>query len=293
MQLAAERDAQKHVPARSRATRMIAVSGLFALSATGMSVLGAGSASAKVLPASPCSDAIQTALPGQVVTLVDDPPTAPTALPTLLNALSPPTGTQVISVITPVGTCNVQIAPLPPVQKITPTPTPTGSGSAPTGNPGTGVPTSGSAPKASPTSAPAAPAPARAASAPASGPAPAAAPAPGQSTGPTSYGHVPRYTYGDLTSVPAGGAGFALDQAPLTPPGFDFSTLGALSTPTAAAAAQLIPTARKVSNASEVTALPSPMTTAPVPMETVLATLLLALTTATLVRKWVLRGTAS
>lgn len=137
----------------------------------------------------------------------------------------------------------------------------------------------------------------------------------------SSYGSVPRYTYNDLTSVPAGGAGFSVGVAPVLPPasltGYGLSAassvaasrpapvrtpqLGLLqapatsnapttSAPTSSAPATESPTVRPASGMSEVTALPvSSDSRSQVPAEAVLAALLLALTTAALLRTWVLR----
>lgn len=127
----------------------------------------------------------------------------------------------------------------------------------------------------------------------------------------------PQYTYGDLTSVPAGGTGYSVGVAPVLPPallsGYGLpsvatSAVPGVSTPLAAPAPQFgvlgapasstpateSPEVTPISGMSEVTALPAvPDTTSSVPAAAVLAALMLSLTTAALVRTWVLRRGAS
>jgi len=123
----------------------------------------------------------------------------------------------------------------------------------------------------------------------------------------TGYGHAPKADYSDITSVPAGGAGFSVGVAPTMPPksltGYGLPSalgkaptmapqFGLLAAPPAAAAAVPAPTsaAAVLPMMSEVTALPTaPNTSTRVPAEAVIAALLLSLTTAALVRTWVLR----
>ncbi len=148
-----------------------------------------------------------------------------------------------------------------------------------------------------------------------------AAPAPQQAPPApvTSYGHIPRYTSNDLTSVPAGGAVFSVNAAPVPPqsltgyglpstapipapapvlprqgapgpPALAAPQVGAVSAPPPVAHS---PAERPVSGMSEVTAFPAASASrSQVPASAVLAALLLSLTTAALVRTWILSGAA-
>lgn len=148
-----------------------------------------------------------------------------------------------------------------------------------------------------------------------------AAPAPQQAPPApvTSYGHIPRYTSNDLTSVPAGGAGFSVNAAPVPPQsltGYGLSSTAPIPAPApvlprqgapgppALAAPQVgavsapppvahSPAERPVSGMSAVTAFPAASASrSQVPASAVLAALLLSLTTAALVRTWILSGAA-
>ncbi|MGZ4588477.1 MAG: hypothetical protein ACXVX9_11825 [Mycobacteriaceae bacterium] len=294
---------------RPHAPRATAIAGLVGLCATGLAVLGAGSASAA--PTGPpdlvlnsCNTATQAA-PGQRVTLTAQALLAP--ITTDLNAI-PLLGPITLGLLTPV----LSAVPLPPFT-VQSTPGPQQFSGVDIANqlvsslklllpPGTEgqVRTSVSngckvdvnvvAPAAAPT--------------PAHGlapvPAPAGVPLPGSAAtalpvAPSSglyapignFGYAPEHTYSALTSIPTeGAAAFSTDFAPLPAPapGVDSSSTSvagvALSTPT-------------ISGMNQVTALPAPPASSRVPVQDVLAALLLALTTATLVRTWVLRPPAA
>lgn len=297
---------------RPHAPRATAIAGLVGLCATGLAVLGAGSASAA--PTGPpdlvlnsCNTATQAA-PGQRVTLTAQALLAP--ITTDLNAI-PLLGPITLGLLTPV----LSAVPLPPFT-VQSTPGPQQFSGVDIANqlvsslklllpPGTEgqVRTSvGNGCKVDVNVVAPAPAPA-AAPTPAHGlapvPAPAGVPLSGSAAtalpvAPLSglyapignYGNVPEHTYSALTSVPTEGAvGFSTDFAPLPAPapGLDSSSTSvagvALSTPT-------------ISGMNQVTALPAPPATSRVPVQDVLAALLLALTTAALVRTWVLRPQA-
>ena len=319
---------------RRAGCRTVAVSGLVAMCATGFSVLGAGSAGAAPtdIPLDGCNTAVQ-ANPGDRLVVTAKTVLAPQLAglgatpvvgPPLVAALSPALSSMTVgSLPVPKGATSISgseiakqiVAALPPVI------------------PPVGVEAVRSAianacqititpPKA------ATPAPANLAPPVAAGQAPAAGPVPSVGTNPpgsnmapgpgsapstppvTSYGHVPRYSYGDLTSVSAGGAGFPVSVAPTLPapslsgyglPSLPNRGVPGLTTPfttppqlppfgTFGAPATQSPAVQPVSGMSEVTALPAAPDTRPqVPAEAVLAALMLSLTAAVLVRTWVLR----
>ncbi|MGZ4553237.1 MAG: hypothetical protein ACXVGN_06935, partial [Mycobacteriaceae bacterium] len=138
-----------------------------------------------------------------------------------------------------------------------------------------------------------------------------------QATAAAGSREAPQYTYGDLTSVPAGGTGYSVGVAPVLPPallsGYGLPSVatsavpgvgtplavpapqfGVLGAPASSTPATESPEVTPISGMSEVTALPAvPDTTSRVPAAAVLAALLLSLTTAALVRTWVLRRSAS
>ncbi|MGZ4524285.1 MAG: hypothetical protein ACXVXI_05155 [Mycobacteriaceae bacterium] len=286
---------------RPRTTRMLAVSGMLTLCATGVSVLGASSASAApAVPAGPpdmvlnsCNTTAQAA-PGQRVTLTAQALLAP--ITTDLNAI-PIVGPVTLSLLTPVLTA----VPLP-MFTVEPTAVSPNSqqitgatiadqlvssaklllppGSEPQVRKSVGdgckvdvtivKPPAGATP--SPESAVT-----RALMVSASGPAKPIA----------SYGHVPRYTYGDLLAVMAGGAGFPVNVAPAPAP-----ALPVPGTPGTGSLADQVSSSRGVSDVNEVSALPAPTASSGLPAQAVLAALVLALTTAALVRTWVLRRVA-
>jgi len=247
-----------------RATRTVALSGLLGLGFSGAVMLGAGSASAATPP---------PAAP---------PICAPAAAPSATGPLAP-----VANVVNPVPLLGPLLAPVvgvvaPPLPVCGPDGSPAKAPVAPAvagppsamPAPGTPLPAPAAVPAAGPSSAAAAPAAAPAAL--------AAAPSL------PSYGRVPRYTSGDLTSVPAGGPGYTVNVAPMpgAAPGFV-----PLADPSTVAVAGLLPATRTVSEANQAIALPTSAASSRVPMQAVLAALILALTTAALVRTWVLRHT--
>ncbi len=315
--------------------RAAAVTGLVGVCATGMSVLGAGSASAApaAIPLDSCKTTVQanvgdsltvtakTVLAPQLAGLRATPVVGPPAADALGAALSSmKLGAFTVTQSTPGVPANISgsviasavAAALPPV-------IPADVVKDIVAN-NCGITVTKAVPAVS--TVPAVPAvPAAAAAAVASStqnaPPPAAAnppandlSAPTAVSAPavTSYGHAPKADYSDITSVPAGGAGFSVGVAPTMPPksltGYGLpSALGKAPTmapqfgllaapPPTAAAVVPAPTsaAAVLPMMSEVTALPTaPNTSTRVPAEAVIAALLLSLTTAALVRTWVLR----
>lgn len=310
--------------------RAVAATGLVAMCATGMSVLGAGSALAAApadIPLDSCTSTVQAnpgdhvvvsaktllapqmkdlgALPlvGPLLVGTLNPVLASLTLPPITvqqlpsGDLAPITGAQIaqqlvvaVPALAPAagplsdalgGSCTVSVVRTKTVTAEAPPPAPT-----------TAVPGPSAAPPPPP-------------------PVAVPVPVPVRSPVVTSYGHVAPFSYSDLTSVPAGGPGFTVNVAPTMPP----KSLTGSGLPTtlsqAPLAAPALPpqfgllTAPTVPNPpstqspavhpvmSEVTALPAgPDASTRVPAEAVLAALLLSLTTAALVRTWVLRRSA-
>jgi len=313
--------------------RAAAVTGLVGVCATGMSVLGAGSASAApaAIPLDSCNTTVQanvgdsltvtakTVLAPQLAGLRATPVVGPPAADALGAALSSmKLGAFTVTQSTPGVPANISgsviasavAAALPPV-------IPADVVKDIVAN-NCGITVTKAVPAVS--TVPAVPAvPAAAAAAVASStqnaPPPAAAnppandlSAPTAVSAPavTSYGHAPKADYSDITSVPAGGAGFSVGVAPTMPPksltGYGLPSalgtaptmapqFGLLAAPPAVAAVPAPTSAAAVlPMMSEVTALPAaPNTSTRVPAEAVMAALLLSLTTAALVRTWVLR----
>ncbi|MDQ2723058.1 MAG: hypothetical protein M3Y19_07140 [Actinomycetota bacterium] len=297
--------------------RAAAVTGLVGVCATGMSVLGAGSASAApaAIPLDSCNTTVQanvgdsltvtakTVLAPQLAGLRATPVVGPPAADALGAALSwMKLGAFTVTQSASGGPANISgadiakavaaaLPPLVPAALVTPIVT---DNCAITVTKPAAVVTA--APQNAPQPAAANPPVSNVA-------APTAVPAPSA----PSYGSVPRNTYSDITSVPAGGAGFSVGVAPTMPPksltGYGLPSalgtaptmapqFGLLAAPPAAAAAIPAPTsaAAVLPMMSEVTALPAaPNTSTRVPAEAVMAALLLSLTTAALVRTWVLR----
>ncbi len=306
--------------------RAAAVTGLVGVCATGMSVLGAGSASAApaAIPLDSCKTTVQanvgdsltvtakTVLAPQLAGLRATPVVGPPAADALGAALSSmKLGALTVTQSTPGDPANISgadsakavaaaLPPLVPAALVTPIVTNNCGITVTKAVPA--VPAAAAAPAVAP-STQNAPPPA-AANPPANNlSAPTAVSAPAV----TSYGHAPKADYSDITSVPAGGAGFSVGVAPTMPPksltGYGLPSalgkaptmapqFGLLAAPPAAAAAVPAPTsaAAVLPMMSEVTALPTaPNTSTRVPAEAVIAALLLSLTTAALVRTWVLR----
>ncbi len=301
--------------------RAAAVTGLVGVCATGMSVLGAGSASAApaAIPLDSCKTTVQanvgdsltvtakTVLAPQLAGLRATPVVGPPAADALGAALSSmKLGAFTVTQSTPGVPANISgsviasavAAALPPVipADVVKDIVANNCGITVT----KAVPAVPSAAVASSTQN--APPPA-AANPPANDlSAPTAVSAPAV----TSYGHAPKADYSDITSVPAGGAGFSVGVAPTMPPksltGYGLPSalgkaptmapqFGLLAAPPATAAVPAPTSAAAVlPMMSEVTALPTaPNTSTRVPAEAVIAALLLSLTTAALVRTWVLR----
>lgn len=302
--------------------RAAAVTGLVGVCATGMSVLGAGSASAApaAIPLDSCKTTVQanvgdsltvtakTVLAPQLAGLRATPVVGPPAADALGAALSSmKLGAFTVTQSTPGVPANVSgsviasavAAALPPVipADVVKDIVAKNCGITVT------------------KAVPAVPAAAAVAPSTQDAPAPAAAnppantlSAPSAVSAPavTSYGHAPKADYSDITSVPAGGAGFSVGVAPTMPPksltGYGLPSalgkaptmapqFGLLAAPPAVAAVPAPTSAAAVlPMMSEVTALPAaPNTSTRVPAEAVIAALLLSLTTAALVRTWVLR----
>jgi len=304
--------------------RAAAVTGLVGVCATGMSVLGAGSASAApaAIPLDSCKTTVQanvgdsltvtakTVLAPQLAGLRATPVVGPPAADALGAALSSmKLGAFTVTQSTPGVPANISgsviasavAAALPPVipadvvkdivanncgitvTKAVPA-VPAAAAAAVASSTQNAPPPAAANPPANDLSAP------TAVSAPAV----------------TSYGHAPKADYSDITSVPAGGAGFSVGVAPTMPPksltGYGLPSalgkaptmapqFGLLAAPPATAAVPAPTSAAAVlPMMSEVTALPTaPNTSTRVPAEAVIAALLLSLTTAALVRTWVLR----
>jgi len=299
--------------------RAAAVTGLVGVCATGMSVLGAGSASAApaAIPLDSCKTTVQanvgdsltvtakTVLAPQLAGLRATPVVGPPAADALGAALSSmKLGAFTVTQSTPGVPANVSgsviasavAAALPPVipADVVKDIVAKNCGITVT----KAVPAAAAvAPSTQDAPAPAAAnPPANTLSAPSAVSAPAV----------TSYGHAPKADYSDITSVPAGGAGFSVGVAPTMPPksltGYGLPSalgkaptmapqFGLLAAPPAVAAVPAPTSAAAVlPMMSEVTALPAaPNTSTRVPAEAVIAALLLSLTTAALVRTWVLR----
>ena len=296
--------------------RTVAVSGMVAMCATGMSVLGAGSASAApaTIPLDSCTTTVQanagdtlavtakTVLAPQLAGLRAIPVVGPPAADALGAALSSMTLGAFPVTQSPGTISGNEIAKaaadaipagLPIARDLVTAAVAPNCGITIT-KPAVVAPVTLSAPVS-----------AGNVSAPAVGPAPVAVEAPAV----TSYGRVPRTDYSNLTAVPAGGAGYSVGVAPTMAPksltGYGLPTAVG-QTPTLApqfgllAAPPIAPSAAPSTQSaavqpvmSEVTALPAvPASSTRVPAEAVLAALLLSLTTAALVRTWVLRRSA-
>ncbi len=301
--------------------RTVAVTGMVAMCATGMSVLEAGSASAApaTIPLDSCNTTVQanagdslavtakTLLAPQLAGLSAVPVVGPPAADALGAALSSmqlgafPV-TQSPGTISGAEIAKAVAAALPaaiPADLVTGVVAPncgiTITKPAEPAEPAAVAPATQRAPVSSGN-----------ATAPAAAPAPVAAEAPAV----TSYGSVPRTDYSNLTAVPAGGAGYSIGVAPTMAPksltGYGLPTavgttptlapqFGLLTAPPNApsAAPSTLSAAAVQPVMSEVTALPVvPASSTRVPAEAVLAALLLSLTTAALVRTWVLRRSA-
>lgn len=298
--------------------RAAAVTGLVGVCATGISVLGAGSASAApaAIPLDSCNTTVQanvgdsltvtakTVLAPQLAGLRATPVVGPPAADALGAALSSmKLGALTVTQSTSGGPANLSgadiakavaaaLVPFPLVPVALVTPIVTDNCAITVTKPAAVVP---AAPQNAPQPA--------AANPPVSNVAvPTAVSAPAV----TSYGHAPKADYSDITSVPAGGAGFSVGVAPTMPPksltGYGLPSalgtaptmapqFGLLAAPPAVAAVPAPTSAAAVlPMMSEVTALPAaPNTSTRVPAEAVIAALLLSLTTAALVRTWVLR----
>ncbi len=297
--------------------RAVAATGMVAMCATGMSVLGAGSASAapaapSSIPLDSCSTTVQanvgdsltvtakTVLAGQLAALRTTPVVGPTAADALGAALSSmqlgafPV-TQSPGTISGADIAKAVAAALPaaiPADLVT----------------GVVAPNCGitiTKPAAVARAAQNAPVNADNPTAPAAAPAPVAA----EASAVTSYGRVPRTDYSSLTAVPAGGPGYSIGVAPTMAPksltGYGLPTAAGTTTtlppqfgllappPSAPGAASPTQSRSVLPVMSEVTALPAvPTSSTRVPAEAVLAAMLLSLTTAALVRTWVLRRSA-
>ncbi|WP_127784491.1 hypothetical protein [Rhodococcus sp. X156] len=324
-------------------SRAAAVTGLVGVCATGLSVLGAGTAAAAPadVAVESCTVPVQ-ANPGDRLVVsaktllapqMQGLSTIPLVGPALVDALTPAlkslslppfvvsadrapvTGAQIadalvvaIPAIPPPAVqplrdaissaCTLTVVPPGPVQTPEAVPSAAAVAAAPAAAgpvPGAVAPGAGVAPNTTQTA----------------GSASTAAPA-----GQSSYGRVPRYTYNDLTAVPSGGAGYTVGVAPTLPPkslsGYGLPALPSLGVPGAAQAPGLAPqtdllrpgagaatsqaqppAVQPASSASVVTAMPTvPAASTKVPAEAVVAALLLSLTTAAVVRTWVLRRTA-
>jgi len=301
--------------------RAAAVTGLVGVCATGMSVLGAGSASAApaAIPLDSCNTTVQanvgdsltvtakTVLAPQLAGLRATPVVGPPAADALGAALSSmKLGALTVTQSTSGGPANLSgadiakavaaaLVPFPLVPVALVTPIVTDNCAITVTKPAAAAPAVVPSTQNSPPPAAANP-PANNLSAPTAVSAPAV----------TSYGHAPKADYSDITSVPAGGAGFSVGVAPTMPPksltGYGLPSalgtaptmapqFGLLAAPPAVAAVPAPTSAAAVlPMMSEVTALPAaPNTSTRVPAEAVMAALLLSLTTAALVRTWVLR----
>lgn len=306
--------------------RAAAATGLVAMCTTGLSVLGAGSASAATVSPDSCFKAV-TASPGDSLVVSANtilgpqlssfsPPLAAALRPALSSLALPPitlksgdttiggTVADAIVAALPSGIPSDGLAAVrtaivngcPGAISFTESQS-TGSGA----NKANANSTSAAVKQSAPTQA----------AAPVVDPPVSSASAPASAPSLPSYGHVPKQSYADLTAVPAGGTGFSVGVAPVMPPksltGYGLPALpmapgaSSLLTPSGApgfgalpAPATQSPSVQPVSGMSEVTALPAgPAAAKTVPAEAVFAALLLSLTTAALVRTWVLRRSAS
>ncbi len=215
--------------------RAVAATGLVAMCATGMSVLGAGSALAAApadIPLDSCTSTVQ-ANPGDHVVVsaktllapqMKDLGALPLVGPLLVGTLNPALASLTLPPITVQQLPSGDLAPITGAQiaqqlvvavpALTPAAGPLSDalgGSCTVSVVRTKTVTAEAPPPAPTTAVPgpsAAPPP----------PPPVAVPVPVRSPVVTSYGHVAPFSYSDLTSVPAGGPGFTVNVAPTMPP---------------------------------------------------------------------------